>query len=238
MNVAAGPYSFAAGTMAVAMSPGTFVWADSSTIANGPFTSNPTPDEFDVLATGPGGASFTTSFQPTPYNGLVGTGCYINSALPFWTCASSREVKENFATVDTRWVLDQLASLEITTWNYKGQSAHGYHMGPVAQDFYAAFGLGETAEAITGSDASAVALAAIQGLYEVVKEKEASIAALETTLAEQQTQIEGLQAEVTALKIGGAAASMGLLSPATLFSALACLLAGAAFLRSRKQARE
>ena len=52
-------------------------------------------------------------------------------------------------------------------------------MGPVAQDFSAAFGLGESDKHINTIDADGVALGAIQGLYKLVQEKEGRISTLE-----------------------------------------------------------
>jgi len=52
-------------------------------------------------------------------------------------------------------------------------------MGPVAQDFSAAFGLGESERYINTIDADGVALAAIQGLYELLQEKEERIDRME-----------------------------------------------------------
>jgi hypothetical protein len=80
-----------------------------------------------------------------------------------WTNASSRSFKEGFAAVDTLDVLNRLLALPITTWEYIG-SAEGLHLGPVAEDFKAAFGLAGDGQSIATVDADGVALAAIQGL--------------------------------------------------------------------------
>jgi len=58
----------------------------------------------------------------------------------------------------------------METWNYKAQDPSIRHIGPMAQDFYGAFSYGEDNKYINTLDADGVALAAIQGLYEVVKE--------------------------------------------------------------------
>jgi hypothetical protein len=60
-------------------------------------------------------------------------------------------------------VLNRLLALPITTWEYIG-SAEGLHLGPVAEDFKAAFGLAGDGQSIATVDADGVALAAIQGL--------------------------------------------------------------------------
>jgi hypothetical protein len=50
------------------------------------------------------------------------------------------------------------------------------HIGPMAQDFYAAFQVGPDDKHITMVDADGVAFAAIQGLNEIVKEQSAELA--------------------------------------------------------------
>jgi hypothetical protein len=57
-------------------------------------------------------------------------------------------------------------------------------MGPMAQDFKAAFGVGESDTGITSVDADGVALAAIKGLNQKLEEKEAAIEALRKQVEE------------------------------------------------------
>ncbi len=70
--------------------------------------------------------------------------------------------------MDGREVMERVAEIPITTWNYESQDSEIRHMGPAAQDLYAAFGLGEDQRYISTVDADGVTLAAIQGLYELV----------------------------------------------------------------------
>jgi hypothetical protein len=101
-----------------------------------------------------------------------------------WTSVSDRHAKENFAAVDPAEVLSKVAALPLSTWNYKSQDAAIRHLGPVAQDFKAVFGLGETDTGITTVDADGVALAAIQGLNQKLEQKETEIAELKQSLNE------------------------------------------------------
>jgi hypothetical protein len=96
---------------------------------------------------------------------------------------SDRNLKENFAPVSPRDVLAKVAALPISHWNFKGDAATP-HVGPMAQDFHAAFGLGTDDKHIATVDADGVALAAIQGLNQKVEEKEARIRELEKTMDE------------------------------------------------------
>lgn len=123
-------------------------------------------------------AGYAAEFQ----GGKFGQGvCYFAGGSG-WSCTSDRNAKENFRAVDTQAVLEALAKLPITRWNMKGDPSKTPHMGPVAQDFKAAFGLGESDKTISTSDAQGVALAAIQGLYQKNQALEAKVAALEAKL--------------------------------------------------------
>lgn len=58
-----------------------------------------------------------------------------------WSAVSDVNRKENFAPVDGENFLQKIRSLNLSSWNYKGQNAKAFrHYGPMAQEFYAAFG--------------------------------------------------------------------------------------------------
>ena len=87
-------------------------------------------------------------------------------------------MKENFREMDGEEVLEKLASMSIFEWNYISQAAGIRHVGPFAQDFYAAFGLGEDEKRINTVDADGIALVAIQALERRTRELEAENAEL------------------------------------------------------------
>jgi hypothetical protein len=96
---------------------------------------------------------------------------------------SDCDAKENFSAVNAREVLAKVASLPVTQWNYRRDSKGVQHIGPMAQDFQAAFGLDSRDDKhISAEDESGVALVAIQGLNRKLeieaKEKGAEIEAL------------------------------------------------------------
>jgi hypothetical protein len=103
---------------------------------------------------------------------------------------SDRNAKENFSAINPREVLEKVAALSVQSWNYKSQAASIRHIGATAQDFQAAFNVGETNTGITTIDADGVALAAIQGLNQKLEEKEARIKALENAVAELKTLMQ------------------------------------------------
>ncbi len=177
-NTAAGDYSFAAGRRARADHDGAFVWGDSNDFDFASTADN----EFSVRATG--GARFASAIDGS---GNPTAGVILNPGAGSWSNLSDRDQKEHFATVDEQGVLARLAEIPITTWNYQSQDPSIRHIGPMAQDFYAAFGVGQDDTHISTLDADGVALAAIQGLYQLVQEQAAQIAALEARV----TALEG-----------------------------------------------
>ena len=106
---------------------------------------------------------------------------------------SDRNIKANIAPVEGREVLERLAGMPISSWSYKADDVSVRHIGPMAQDFRATFGVGHDDKTIHVVDASGVALAAIQGLYQVLQEKDAQLIA-------QQEQIAALAARLAALE--------------------------------------
>lgn len=102
---------------------------------------------------------------------------------------SDRNAKEEFKPIDAQAVLNKVANLPITEWRYKTQT-DARHIGPMAQDFREAFGLGRDDKHITSVDADGVALAAIQGLNQK----------LENTLAEKSQELEAVRSQVAELR--------------------------------------
>jgi hypothetical protein len=107
---------------------------------------------------------------------------------------SDRNAKENFSSVNAKTMLEKVALLPISEWNYK--VAGGIrHIGPMAQDFQAAFNIGEDDKHIATVDADGVALAAIQGLNQKVEEKNAEIQTLKQqndSLAQRLNELEAM----------------------------------------------
>jgi endosialidase-like protein len=88
-------------------------------------------------------------------------------------------VKRDIVPVDPQAVLEGVARMPVATWSYKTDDPSVRHMGPMAQEFYGEFGLGDTDKAYSPIDAHGVAFAAIQALYERVREQDARIEKLE-----------------------------------------------------------
>jgi len=114
-----------------------------------------------------------------------------------WSSLSDRNAKENLQPVNPREVLRKVAALPLASWNYKAQGATVRHIGPMAQDFQAAFRVGEDDRHISGVDADGVALAAIQGLHQQLQEllrlKNAQIETLERRNQSLEQRVQNLE---------------------------------------------
>ncbi|GAF88614.1 unnamed protein product, partial [marine sediment metagenome] len=187
-NTASGTYSFAAGYRAKANHEGSLVLADCTW---GIDFASQREDQFRVRANG--GARFDVNDSEwvdiRSSGGKVidtSTGAYLSSGGA-WTNSSDRQAKQNIEAVDEAEVLAKLAEVPISTWNYIAQDATVQHMGPMAQDFHAAFGLGEDDRHIAALDLGGANTAAIQALYELVQQQADEIEALKARLAAVET---------------------------------------------------
>lgn len=107
---------------------------------------------------------------------------------------SDRNAKADFRPIDVQDVLARVAALDITTWRYKKDTADVRHLGPMAQDFKAAFGLGDTDRMIFPLDATGVSLAAIQALHQRLGAAEAENDALRDRLGRLERRLAELEA--------------------------------------------
>ena len=126
------------------------------------------------------GAGGTVRMLLDWHNNLYVNGTFVSS--------SDRNVKENFLPVDPRAVLEKVVALPLASWNYTNDVTKVRHLGPMAQDFKAAFDLGADDKTIATVDADGVALTAIQGLNQKVEEHR-------TELTQQQMEITALKAK-------------------------------------------
>ena len=178
---------------------GTFVWADSpddgtpaTPFATQVFRST-ADNQFAVRARG--GVSFKVGApaiadptDPGYVSNAADTtpGCSLPAGgAASWSCTSDRNTKEAIKAISPKAILAKVTALPLSTWQFKGTERR--HLSPMAQDFWAAFGLGVNDKAITSSDVSGVALGAIQGLNQKlatqIKQKDAEIAMLKRDMA-------------------------------------------------------
>jgi len=110
------------------------------------------------------------------------------------TEGSSRDFKTDIVPLDPQTVLQRVAALPLPLWSYKSEGPSVRHLGPMAQDFYQAFGLGPNDRHIAPGDQAGVALLAVQGLNQVVAEKDRQIAELAARVAALEKVAQALVA--------------------------------------------
>ncbi|MCU0858493.1 MAG: tail fiber domain-containing protein, partial [Pontiellaceae bacterium] len=159
-------YAFAAGRQAKANHQGAFVWGDSTAA--------------DIASTN------ANSVTMRAYGGFrlftaAGVAAQLVPGSSSWSSLSDRNAKENFEPINTSEILEKVAALPITAWNYKDDPDRRRYIGPVSQDFHAAFGLGSDTS-INTLDTDGVALAAIQALAKQNAELKEELNALKARL--------------------------------------------------------
>ena len=163
---------------------GTFIWSDGSATQSADTFRNTANNEFAARATG--GFRFRTNFAGT-------TGCNLPAGSGVFNCTSSRTTKENFRLIDGNDVLARLRKIPVSSWNYISEGQQVRHMGPMAEDFYQAFGLGTGNTSIGVQDLAGVSLAAVKALDQRTAE-----------LQQRTAEVEQLRAEVNALRAANA----------------------------------
>ncbi|HSU17327.1 tail fiber domain-containing protein [Longimicrobium sp.] len=129
-------------------------------------------------------------------------GCDLTVAVPSWTCASSRTLKENFVAVNGEDVLARIRGIPITTWNMIGgpDAARVRHLGPVAEDFYHAFALGLGETTIGLGDIDGVNLAGVKALEARTTDLQRQLNHRTNEVTQLRGEVEGLRADVAGLQ--------------------------------------
>jgi len=199
-SVAVGTFSTASGAFSTALGSygntagmtGAFVYGDhsSTSVVNAPLDNS-----FVVRAQH---FWFGTSSAPTAASGHLietSTGAYLSTGGT-WTNTSDVNRKHGFKSVDGENILARIDSMNVTTWSYNTEADSIRHMGPTAQDFRKAFGLGDTEKAIATVDADGVSLAAIKALIRRTNElrgENDALRALLTDLGRRLSELEQIR---------------------------------------------
>ena len=189
-NLAVGNNSFVAGTYGEAQKNGCFVFADGSTSNRAGCIGA----DNEVVMRGIGGFYFLSGGDSY----ATYTGVTLPPGANAWTTFSDASGKENLQPVEGREILRRLAQVPIGTWNWKSQGPEVRHIGPMAGDFWRAFRLGEDRTRISTVDIDGVALAAIQGLHDIVRKKEAVIARQAAELRRALRRIDAIEQKLAA----------------------------------------
>ncbi len=181
---ASGSGSIVLGTNATATgtADGTFLFGDKSTTTQLAVFS---PNIFGVRAAG--GAFFYSNAAMTLGVQLAANGTQ-------WSSLSDVRTKHHFRTIDGNDVLTRIAAMPVTEWSYKAQDAAIRHIGPTAQDFHAAFGLGEDPLRIGTLDADGVALAGVKALEARSRQQADEVTALRQEVARLRELVATLTA--------------------------------------------
>jgi hypothetical protein len=189
-NEANGQDSFAAGVRAKANHEGAFVW---NSVFNSATSST---NAYSFTARAPGGVRFLSASSGTT------TGVILAANGTSWASLSDSNAKTDIEPVNAREVLKKVAALPVTSWHYKHDRGRRY-IGPMAQDFHAAFGLGADDKTITTLDTDGVTLAAIKGLVEELEERDArnaqEIRARDAEIAELKAQLRQINERLSKL---------------------------------------
>ncbi|MFM8884888.1 MAG: tail fiber domain-containing protein, partial [Chthoniobacterales bacterium] len=171
------------GTRAFATNEGAFVWSGVATVD----TASTNTNSFTVRA--PGGVRFLTTTATGGDDFLVGV--ILTNGATAWASLSDSNSKTDFEPVKAREILAKIAAMPVTSWHYKHDLSRRY-IGPMAQDFRAAFGLGSDDKTISTLDSDGVMYAAIQGLVQELKDRDKMIDELKTKLESVEQRLNSL----------------------------------------------
>jgi len=139
----------------------------------------------------------------------------IEGQVPF-TSSSDKTKKENFRPVDGEEVLAKIRGFALTSWNFIGHDPKVFrHYGPMAQDFFAAFGHDDVGQigsetTINAGDMAGILMSAVQALEQrtaELKQKEAQMAVLASQVEDLQAKLASVETVVTRLEAAAARAA-------------------------------
>jgi len=178
-NNTATNYAFAAGYNAKATNSGAFVWSDSTGTATGSTASN------SVTMRASGGYRFFT--------GTSTAGAQLLAGATAWSVLSDRNLKKDIQPVNPQLILEKLARVPVAQWHYAWEpDSAPLNLGPMAQDFKAAFFPGREDTSISTLEFDGVALAAIQGLNQKLEEQKTENAGLKERLEVLEKKLSAL----------------------------------------------
>ena len=160
------------------MNAGSFVWSDY--VSGSALLKDSAKNEF--VARAAGGVYFYSSDPAT-------TGVVLSPGEGTWASLSDRNAKTNIVPLDDAAILAKVDTLPIDGWSYTSDTAV-HHVGPMAQDFYAAFGTGIDDRHITSIDEDGVALAAIKALHRENDQLRSENRSLESRLNAQESRLQ------------------------------------------------
>lgn len=177
-NEATGDRSVAGGYRAKALHDGSFVWADTT--------------DADLLSTASNQVVFRASEGFRLYtNSEMNLGVELAPGGTSWTTLSDENAKTAISSIDRTAVLEQVLNLGISEYSYSNGNPSVRHVGPMAQTFHEAFGLGGDPLRISSMDLAGISIGAVQGLNIKL---EASVEALRQENLELRAELAEIRA--------------------------------------------
>ena len=139
-------------------------------------------------------------------NGAQTLGVSLPANGGAWAAVSDRNRKQDLRYEDGEAALVKIAGMPIQSWSYKSTDGSVRHLGPMAQDFREAFGLGSDSVTITTTDIDGVNMLAVQALEARTRaldvknaELKAKATALETSLRAKDAELARIQSVLDVL---------------------------------------
>jgi FtsZ-binding cell division protein ZapB len=198
---ASGNKSTAMGSSVIANHSGSFIIGDDSNSLGSTYSTS--ADNQMMMHFAGGYVLYTSSARQENFP----SGIALQPNANAWSVISDSIRKENFRTTDGALFLKKISNMRLGSWNYKGQDVKQYrHYGPMAQDFFAAFGhdelgvIGEN-KSINQADFDGVNLIAIQALIKEVEALKAENKNLKQAEASMKAETQSMKAETESLKV-------------------------------------
>lgn len=109
---------------------------------------------------------------------------------------SDRDAKTAVAPADAEAILKAVAEMPINTWRYRDEPDSVRHLGPMAQDFAAALGLGDNERQIHVVDGIGTAFAAIKALAGLAEERGRQVEALNAEVLDLRERLAAIEARL------------------------------------------
>lgn len=168
---------------------GAFVYGDASTTTDSIVATG--DNEFAVRAAG--GYRFRT-------NAALTTGCNLPPGSGTFVCTSTRAAKENYEEVDGEALLERIRAVPLNSWNLIEEPGKPRHMGPFAEDFHAAFGLGSSETSIGHQDIDGVNFGGVKALEVRTRSLQEENRALSAELSALREEVVASRREIADLR--------------------------------------
>ncbi|MFT5820842.1 MAG: hypothetical protein ACI8ZM_002090 [Crocinitomix sp.] len=166
---------------------GCFVYGDNSTTDTVRNTAN---HQFMVRADG--GVIFYS-------NAGLSMGVELLAGAGSWSMISDRNKKRNISLLTPLDYSAEFDSLNVLSWNYIGHNT--IHIGPIAQDFYSTFGVGEKPYLINMIDSDGATFLGVKKLNEEINNqpKAEEVEAIEKELENEKAKLDAIEQRINEL---------------------------------------